>query len=347
MDDLAFFGSSVHVRSVLFQLLSECNYTCTHCSQDAPHVSVQSMQPIPVKIVFERLDSLRRAGAERVRFTGGEPLLHPDLDEICAYSASLGFNVSIVTNGALLSPHCDALTDAGVRSVWISLYGPNSDEYARVAGRAPPITSIVKAIRKLVARDVRVGLYCTIHLDELGDDFFLLDEAVSAGASRVKFMQFMEQGRRYSITPEPVGTDSCVNGLAAIRRFASRHPKLRVQASVRTGQGTLFRSEGWSLPNNRGCTAGEPDSWALPVSGHVKPCCLMLTDGNINQGQTEASPRERKSQLIRFSGQGIRPLANSKALCPALPDYTTAEPTEFICPLVYAQIEAIGAYRAG
>lgn len=336
MGDLTIIGPDVHVRSVLFQLLKECNYTCAHCSQDAAHLSLQSMQPVPLKIVLERLGALHRAGAQRIRFTGGEPLLHPQLDEICVHSVRLGLEVSIVTNGALLSSFCLALADAGVASIWISFYGPNSNQYAKIAGRKPPITSIVKAVEKLVVRQVVVGLYCTIRLDELTNDFELLDEVVRAGASRVKFVQFMEQGRRNSV-PQQVGKDACINGLAAIRRFVQKYPNVRVQTSVRNGQGSLFRSEGWHLPSRLNCSAGEPDSWALTFSGKSKPCCLMLVDRDMNPGYINTSLEERGSQSMVFPRLSDVSVFGSNESCLALPDYLSQDPTEFICPLVYAE----------
>jgi cyclic pyranopterin phosphate synthase len=75
----------------------------------------------------------RGFGVKRVRFTGGEPLLRPDLPELIAEVRGLGIGeLALTTNAQLLPPRAAALRDAGLQRVNISLDSLRPETYARV-----------------------------------------------------------------------------------------------------------------------------------------------------------------------------------------------------------------------
>lgn len=325
-------NSGAHVRSVLFQLLRQCNYQCSHCSQAAPHVGDQHIEPLPVEIVKKRLDDLCASGLKRVRFTGGEPLLHPQLAEVVAYARSLGVDTSIVTNGALLRPAAHELVEAGLNAVWISLYGPNHDAYAEVAQRSAPVELLGNAIQTLSANGVRVGIYCTVDLSSSELDLSLLTELVSNGVTHVKFMQLMEQGRQLQSVKRP-RPKLQRTALTEIARFRSAHSQTLVSVSMRSGQRDDFLASGFNIPDYLGCTAGMADSWSVGTSGDLKPCCLMMASEEPAGGEFGSGVYV----IRRFPAVEIhRSVGDSAKVCPALPEYKTQLQDEFICPLAYA-----------
>lgn len=333
MLDVAF--STIQIRSVLFQLLRQCNYKCAHCSQDAPHISDMKFSPVPLHTVIEQLNTLIDAGLERVRFTGGEPLLHPNLAEVVRYAKSRHLNTSIVTNGALLLHHALSLADAGVDSVWISVYGVSDEAYDAVAGRNIPAEAISEAITLLTAHAVKVCLYCTISLDAIGtDDFSMLDRLVASGVEKIRFLQFMEQGRYAGLGGERA--DALIRaGLKRLRIYRDQHPDLSVSVSMRSGQTQFFKDEGFRVPESVGCTAGSPDIWGLTANGSIKPCCLMLSDtlDKHTHGDSMTVP-------LRFLPTALhrdwRSIIGKGGACPALPEYPEEGKDQFVCPLVYA-----------
>ncbi len=312
------------------QLLRQCNYRCVHCSQAAPHVGDQHIEPLPVEIVKGRLDELCRSGLKRVRFTGGEPLLHPQLAEVVEYAKSLGVDTSIVTNGSLLQAATRELIQAGLNSVWISLYGANRDAYAEVAKRSAPVGLLGNAIRTLSANGVRVGIYCTVDLSSSGLDLSLLSELVLKGITHVKFMQLMEQGRQLE-SVERSSAKLQRSALAEIASFRSAHSHTQVSVSMRSGQRDDFLASGFNIPNYLGCTAGMPDSWSVGTNGGLKPCCLMM--GSAGPASLELGSGVHV--IRRFPVADIRRPVSGK-VCPALPEYKTQLQEEFICPLAYA-----------
>jgi len=93
-----------------------CNLSCGYCSEYD-----HSSAPAPVQALKERIDALHRLQVVHISMLGGEPLLHPQIDEIVAYAASRA-QVSITSNGFLLSEEMiERLNQAGLSNMQISI----------------------------------------------------------------------------------------------------------------------------------------------------------------------------------------------------------------------------------
>jgi MoaA/NifB/PqqE/SkfB family radical SAM enzyme len=104
--------------------IRRCNLACTYCNEyDA--VS----KPVPLALVNRRLDALRALGTSMITFSGGEPMLHPELDGMIAHTRSLGMISSMITNGYHLSPErIQRLNDARLDYLQISIDNVDPDD---------------------------------------------------------------------------------------------------------------------------------------------------------------------------------------------------------------------------
>src|SRR5687768_12031122 len=90
--------------------IRRCNIDCGYCNE-YDKVS----QPVETAQMIERIDKLASLGTSVVAFSGGEPMLHPDLDELIRRIRTRGMIAGLITNGYLLSPkRIDALNAAGL-----------------------------------------------------------------------------------------------------------------------------------------------------------------------------------------------------------------------------------------
>ncbi|HRI67197.1 MAG TPA: radical SAM protein [Polyangium sp.] len=132
-----------HVQLVVTR---RCNLSCTYCNE-FDEVS----DPVPVTELKARLDKLAELGVFAIEFTGGEPLMHPDLCELIAYAKRLGFvRRSMITNAYKLNAErVRALNDAGLTHMQISLDGvePN-DVTVKVLRPLKPKLEVIKAHRR-------------------------------------------------------------------------------------------------------------------------------------------------------------------------------------------------------
>src|ERR1700758_3328427 len=93
-----------------------CNLSCTYCNEYD-----DSSKPVSLEIMFERLHQLAALGTTIVTFSGGEPLLNPDLDRLISHVRSHGMIAGLITNGYLLTPQrVQQLNDAGLDHMQIS-----------------------------------------------------------------------------------------------------------------------------------------------------------------------------------------------------------------------------------
>ena len=97
--------------------MRRCNLACTYCNE-FDNVS----DPVPIEEMERRIDELGRLGASVITISGGEPLLHPELDRVIARIRRTGAIAGVITNGYLLMPDRIArLNRAGLDHMQISI----------------------------------------------------------------------------------------------------------------------------------------------------------------------------------------------------------------------------------
>ena len=104
-----------------------CNLSCTYCNE-FDEVSA----PVPEQVMLERVDKLADLGLAVLVISGGEPLLHPQLDNIIARSRKRGILTGLISNGYLLTvERIKKLNDAGLDHLQISIDNVNPDEVSK------------------------------------------------------------------------------------------------------------------------------------------------------------------------------------------------------------------------
>jgi cytosylglucuronate decarboxylase len=120
-------------RYLFIRILEACNADCFMCdfalSRDTFRFSREDFQDL--------LPKARDAGVAYVRFTGGEPLMHPHVVDLVRAGTAAGMKMSIITNGSLLPRMAESLAEAGLAQVIVSLDGASAathDVYRRSPG---------------------------------------------------------------------------------------------------------------------------------------------------------------------------------------------------------------------
>lgn len=107
--------------------MRRCNLSCTYCNE-YDDVS----KPVPLATMRERIDHLHRLGTTIVTISGGEPLLHPELDDLIRYIRSKGIITGMITNGYLLTAErIRRLNHAGLDHMQISIDNVMPDEVSK------------------------------------------------------------------------------------------------------------------------------------------------------------------------------------------------------------------------
>lgn len=114
---------------VLAQIIPirRCNLACTYCNEYDDH-----SPPVATDEMLRRIDKLADLGVSIITFSGGEPLMHPDLDDLIRRIRERGVISSLITNGLLLTPkRIEAFNDAGLEYLQISIDNVVPDETSK------------------------------------------------------------------------------------------------------------------------------------------------------------------------------------------------------------------------
>src|SRR5215475_11092057 len=108
-------------------LMRRCNLACTYCNEFDDY-----SKPVPIETMYERLDRLAELGTTIITISGGEPLLHHELDAIIARIRKHGMIAGMITNGYLLTAErIQRLNLAGLEHLQISIDNVNPDDVSK------------------------------------------------------------------------------------------------------------------------------------------------------------------------------------------------------------------------
>jgi MoaA/NifB/PqqE/SkfB family radical SAM enzyme len=107
--------------------IRRCNLACKYCNEFDDF-----SKPVPTDVMFRRVDKLGELGTSVVTISGGEPLLHPELDQIIGRIRRNGSVAGMITNGYLLMPdRIERLNRAGLEWLQISIDNVNPDDVSK------------------------------------------------------------------------------------------------------------------------------------------------------------------------------------------------------------------------
>jgi MoaA/NifB/PqqE/SkfB family radical SAM enzyme len=133
-----------------------CNLSCTYCNEFDDH-----SEPVPTDELKRRIAKIRELGAWAVEFTGGEPMMHPEIYELTRYAKSLGFTkVMLISNAYLLNEDkIRQLNDAGLDDLQISIDGvlPNDVTIKVLKPLRKKLEAVIRAAKFRVTLNAVIG----------------------------------------------------------------------------------------------------------------------------------------------------------------------------------------------
>jgi MoaA/NifB/PqqE/SkfB family radical SAM enzyme len=107
--------------------IRRCNLACEYCNEYDDF-----SKPVPLETMFARIDKLAELGTSVVTISGGEPLLHPELDDVISRIRHHGMVAGLITNGYLLVPErIERLNRSGLEWLQISIDNVTPDDVSK------------------------------------------------------------------------------------------------------------------------------------------------------------------------------------------------------------------------
>ncbi len=139
------------LRDLRISVTDRCNFRCTYCMPREVFGKDYAFLPHRDLLSFEEITRLAglfvAEGVQKIRLTGGEPLLRRDIDRLVAQLATLpGIDLSLTTNGSLLAKRAVALKAAGLHRVTVSLDAIDEATFQKMNDADYPVARVLEGI---------------------------------------------------------------------------------------------------------------------------------------------------------------------------------------------------------
>ena len=169
-----------------------CNMYCDHCYRDAGCKAEEELNTKEAKTLLEQI---AKAGFKIMIFSGGEPLMRPDIVELVAYATSLGLRPVFGTNGTLITlDMAQKLKDAGAMGMGISLDSLDKDKHNQFRKFPNAWEGAVQGMRNCRAVGLPFQIHTTIMDWNEAEIEQITDFAVAEGAVAHHFFFLVPTG---------------------------------------------------------------------------------------------------------------------------------------------------------
>lgn len=181
-------------RNLRVSLTAACNYACTYCVPDGKRL-VAAQDELSGQALARGVAYLvEAAGIERLRITGGEPLISPRLDAFLDSLAGLGLqDVSLTTNGQLLARKLPLLRAAGVRRLNVSLDTLDAGKFRQIA-RGGDLASVLDGMDQARAAGMSIKVNMVPMRGQNLNQVLPLLEYCLAQGYELRFIELMRMG---------------------------------------------------------------------------------------------------------------------------------------------------------
>ena len=189
------------LRDLRISITDRCNFRCTYCMPrehfGSDHVFLPRSDLLTYEEIVTVVESLLPAGLEKVRLTGGEPLLRSDVTVLVRLLKATGphLDLALTTNGALLSKHAKELADAGLNRVTVSLDALDPTTFAAMADttKATP-SDVLDGIDSAMNAGLGVKVNTVVRRGVNESEILPLAEACAQRGVPLRFVEFMDVG---------------------------------------------------------------------------------------------------------------------------------------------------------
>lgn len=182
-----------------------CNLRCTYCMPEAHYTWLEKPHLLSFEEQTRVVRLLRALGLEKVRITGGEPLLRQELPKLVSMLAEAGVEqLAMTSNGVLLEKQAAALQAAGLQRLTVSLDSIRSEIFTRLAQRAEleTVLSSLRHVSRLGFQELKLD---TVVVRGTNDaDLVELTRFAGSIGAEIRFIEYMDVGGATQWQPDLV-----------------------------------------------------------------------------------------------------------------------------------------------
>ncbi len=189
------------LRDLRISVTDRCNFRCSYCMPAEIFDKNFRFLPKDDVLTFEEITRVsnlfvRAAGIEKLRITGGEPLVRKDItDLIRMLSTVKGIkDIAMTTNGSLLAKHAKALKEAGLHRVTISLDCLDDERFRKINGRGVGVDQVFEGISAAEEAGLGVKINMVVQRGVNDHDIIPMARHFKDTGIILRFIEFMDVG---------------------------------------------------------------------------------------------------------------------------------------------------------
>ncbi len=297
-----------NINKLRVSLGEACNFSCIYCVDKIGGHQV-SRHHLTVEAMLKLIGLLKtHAGIEKIRLTGGEPLLYRPLPQLIQGITELGItNIGITSNAHFFPKLATVLQEAGLKSVNVSLDSVDPDNFRRLA-RAGTLKRVLEGVESALTAGLKVKINTVVMRGENDHELTDILEYAFPRNIEVRFLELMKMGPLYkngsaSKNGSADTPDQFVPMAEMLEQIGKRFPYEKVSAE-HDSTALLFRtSEG-----NFGVIANESAPFCatcsrmrLTATGKLVGCLSNPQEISIRHLLEELDPTDELQALFKRS----------------------------------------------
>ena len=274
------------LRDLRISVTDRCNFRCTYCMPREHFGPQHSFLPRDELLTYEEMTfvtaSLLPLGLEKIRLTGGEPLLRKNITTLIGQLRELDptLDIALTTNGALLFQHAASLKEAGLNRVTVSIDALDKSTFQSLADTTSHTPEVIlKGIEKAIEVGLGVKVNTVVKKGMNDEEILPLAEKFESIGVPLRFIEFMDVGNTNAWQMEDVMSGADIRELLA-QRFGTLTPVQGQQASEVAKR--YSTSEGYEFGFIESVTSpfcGDCTRARLSANGQIYTC-LFATKGH-------------------------------------------------------------------
>ncbi len=230
------------LRDLRISVTDRCNFRCPYCMPKevfgADHAFLKDPQLVSLPELVRIVGAFRKLGVEKVRLTGGEPLLRADLPYfVKVLKQDLGVpDVALTTNGWLLQKHAASLSEAGLDRLNVSVDSLDETKAGKMNGLGFKVSRVLAGIDTAAAQGLPVKINCVVQKGINDGEILALCDYFRQRGHSLRFIEFMDVGNTNHWSPEQV-----VPALAIIAEVHQKWPIEPVSPAYRGEVASRYR----------------------------------------------------------------------------------------------------------
>ncbi len=186
------------LRDLRISVTDRCNFRCVYCMPKEVFGRDHAFLERRELLTFEEIERLARAfvahGVEKIRITGGEPLVRRDLERLIAQLSALDVDLTLTTNGSLLPQKATALRDAGLRRITVSLDSLDDEIFRAMNDVDFPVARVLEGIEAATAAGLPVKVNMVVKRGTNEDQIVPMAHEFRDRGHILRFIEYMDVG---------------------------------------------------------------------------------------------------------------------------------------------------------